>query len=68
MLTRNFIQGFYEDGGWKFLNMQGSDEEDEEDPEDAESDFEPSGSEEVRSLCSSLACSRMLDSLLCTCM
>ena len=40
------LEGFYDDGGWKFLSMQGSDDEDEEDPEDAESDFEPSGSEE----------------------
>jgi len=39
------IEGFYEDGGWKFLNMQGSSDEEEEDPDDAESDFEPSGSE-----------------------
>eukprot|EP00967_Tisochrysis_lutea_P071043 scaffold94102_cov31-Tisochrysis_lutea.AAC.3 len=40
------IESFYEDGGWKFLNMQGSSDEEEEDPEDAESDFEPSGSSE----------------------
>lgn len=40
------VEGFYEDGGWKFLNMQGSSDEDEEDPEDAESDFEPEGSGE----------------------
>lgn len=39
------VEGFYEDGGWKFLNMQGSSDEEEDDPEDAESDFEPSGSE-----------------------
>jgi len=25
--------------GWKFLNMQGSSDEEEEDPDDAESDF-----------------------------
>ncbi|KAL1528547.1 hypothetical protein AB1Y20_009890 [Prymnesium parvum] len=38
------LEGFYDDGGWKFLDMHGdSDDEDEEDPEDAESDFEPSG-------------------------
>lgn len=42
------IEGFYEDGGWKFLNMQGSSDEEEEDPDDAESDFEPSGSECAR--------------------
>jgi len=40
------IEGFYEDGGWKFLNMQASSDE-EEDPEDAESDFEPSGSDDA---------------------
>ena len=40
------VEGFYDDGGWKFLNMQGSSEEEGEDPEDAESDFAPSGSEE----------------------
>ena len=40
------LEGFYDDGGWKFLSMQGSDDEDDEDPDDAESDFEPSGSEE----------------------
>ena len=34
--------------GWKFLNMQGSSDEEEEDPDDAESDFEPSGSECAR--------------------
>ena len=26
--------------GWKFLNMQGSSDEEEEDPDDAESDFD----------------------------
>ena len=39
------LEGFYDDGGWKFLNMQGSDDE-EEDEEDAESDFEPSDDED----------------------
>ena len=40
------LEGFYDDGGWKFLNMHDSDDDDEEDPEDQESDFEPSGSED----------------------
>mmetsp|Transcript_26112 Transcript_26112/g.50719 ORF Transcript_26112/g.50719 Transcript_26112/m.50719 type:complete len:670 (+) Transcript_26112:2-2011(+) len=39
------LEGFYDDGGWKFLNMQASSDE-EEDPEDAESDFEPEDDEE----------------------
>jgi len=39
------LEGFYDDGGWKFLNMQGSDSEGE-DEEEEESDFEPSGDEE----------------------
>jgi nucleosome binding factor SPN SPT16 subunit len=38
------LEGFYDDGGWKFLNMQGSSDEEEEESE-AESEFEPSGSE-----------------------
>jgi len=39
------LEGFYDDGGWKFLNMQGSDSEGE-DEEEEESDFEPSGDDE----------------------
>lgn len=40
------LEGFYDDGGWKFLDMgDDSGNEDEEDPEDAEPDFEPSESE-----------------------
>jgi len=37
------LEGFYDDGGWKFLNMQGSSDE-EEGESDAESEFAPSGS------------------------
>lgn len=44
-INESGVEGFYEDGGWKFLNMQGSSDEEDDDPEDAESDFEPSGSE-----------------------
>eukprot|EP00908_Phaeocystis_cordata_P015047 Transcript_26160.p1 GENE.Transcript_26160~~Transcript_26160.p1 ORF type:complete len:768 (-),score=490.35 Transcript_26160:181-2484(-) len=38
------LEGFYDDGGWKFLNMQGSSDEEGSESE-AESEFEPSGSE-----------------------
>ena len=40
------VTEFYDEGGWKFLNMQASDDDESDDPEDAESDFEPSSSEE----------------------
>lgn len=38
------LEGFYDDGGWKFLNMQGSSDE-EEGESDNESEFAPSGSD-----------------------
>ena len=38
------LEGFYDDGGWKFLNMQGSSDE-EEGEGDNESEFAPSGSD-----------------------
>jgi len=40
------LEGFYDDGGWKFLNMQGSSDEEGGEESDAESEFQPSGDEE----------------------
>jgi len=40
------MEGFYDDGGWKFLNQHGSDDDSEEDPEDQEEDYDPSSSDE----------------------
>jgi Xaa-Pro aminopeptidase len=37
-------EAFYDDGGWKFLCMYDSEDEEDEDPDDLESDFAPSGS------------------------
>jgi nucleosome binding factor SPN SPT16 subunit len=41
---RDDLEGFYEGGGWSFLDMDGSDDE-EEHPSDEESDFEEAGDE-----------------------
>ncbi len=34
------LKGFFEDGGWKFLDQQGSDSEDDDDSDDSE-EFNP---------------------------